>query len=310
MAREVVLVSLVGHQPLPLLLAIRHIKPTKVIFLYSNAALVKQRKDNLIQLLPAGVEPIDPVITVDPWYMRSVPDRLQVLLEDCGLQNAEIICDLTGGTKAMAIGLAEFAAKGSHRVIYLESDSSDPLLQQYKHQHGQLQRIAKAQPVACELSIADFLKVYLGNVSMTPVLPRDPNSDGALFEAAIRAGFEYLQQNDELDEICYAIKPMQSEEIDLILRRGHRLAIVECKQGKEAGSAYGLLQLNNLASERYLGTYTGKILAVALTYPPNNVRMAEAHGVHLLEFPLWQKGNEWSNGDLQSFRKAVKATLG
>lgn len=303
-----ILISLIGHQTLPILLAIKQIRPDKVILLYSNRLDMQRRKSNLLSLLPTDVGWID-LPPVDPWKIDSVARRLLEYIENEEIEGAEFICDVTGGTKAMSIGLAHFAEQYGHKVLYLESDNGESVLQSYTLSAKKPYRIESEIQITETVTIDEFLQVYLGSFNTQPHLSKNPDEKGAIFEADVRKGFE---ETKLLNEIKYAIKPNHAEEIDIILRKGNRFAIVECKQGGEARKAYGILQLSNLGSERYLGTYTRKILAVTANYrreSSHNAKMADEHGVYLLELPNWQPGAAWSQAELQEFVEAVETVF-
>jgi benzoyl-CoA reductase/2-hydroxyglutaryl-CoA dehydratase subunit BcrC/BadD/HgdB len=81
------------------------------------------------------------------------------------------------------------------------------------------------------------------------------------------------------------------------------------------------MQLSNLASDRYLGTYTGKILAVQANYrekPGNNMEVAERHDVFVLELPAWHEERRrdetgkliWTSAELEEFKKALEYVFG
>lgn len=300
-----ILVSLIGHQTLPLLLVIKQLKPDKVILLSSNKTDVLDRKNHLSELLSPGIV-FTSAPVVDPWNIEDVPRRLQEFIEDQEIEGAEFICDVTGGTKAMSIGLAHFAEQHGYGMIYLESDNGDPLLQSYIKTVNGISRPTAPTALTTQITIDEFLFAYLGKFDTSPHPPQAPNSNGALFETDVRKAFE---ATGLLDEIKYGLKTRGSEEIDIVLRKGNRFAIVECKQGNSATDVYGILQLNNLASERHLGIYTRKIFVVARNYRKDsrdNAKVADEHGVHLLEVPDWQPGHQWTAAEMGQFHSLVE----
>jgi hypothetical protein len=308
MIRKVVLISLIGHQPLPNLLTLRYIKPDAVMFIHSNSrdTQLNNRKEWLSQLAKSdGVAVIEPSSGVNPWSLNSVTELLDYDLLSLDLTSTTIIFDITGGTKAMAVGLTKAAEKIGGELIYLETEKDDNRLHRCRvTANGDLVEVGVAS-LPKLVTLQDFFFIHLGLTpdQLTPA-PSDPTKKGIQFESAVRSTFAGL-----VDDLLYSIKPLDVEEIDIVLQKRNRFAIVECKaRGDDERKAYGILQLNNLASERYLGTYTGKILATIANYSRDsspNFKMAKEHRVHLLELPNWQPGYTWNAVELQEFERVI-----
>jgi len=50
--------------------------------------------------------------------------------------------------------------------------------------------------------------------------------------------------------------------------------------------------LNTAAEQRFLGTYTTKILIVDRKFPENSSTLAKAHRIHIMELPFFPKAVE------------------
>ena len=77
----------------------------------------------------------------------------------------------------------------------------------------------------------------------------------------------------------------------------------------------GIHQLNNAASDRYLGVYTGKILALRGSCKKSDMlKIAEGHDIQLLLLPEWENGGEsgytWTKEQLERFKTVVDAAIG
>lgn len=309
MERKTILISLIGHQPLPNLLALRYIKPDAVMFIYSNSGdrQLNNRKEWLSQRAKAdGIAVIEPSSGVNPWRLNSVIELLDYDLLSFDLASTTFIFDITGGTKAMAVGLTKAAEKIGGELIYLETEKGDNRLHRCRfNTNGKLVE-AGLESLPKLVTLQDFFFIHLGLTAeqLTPA-SADPAKKGIQFEVDVRNTFAGL-----VDDLLYSIKPLDAEEIDIVLQKRNRFAIVECKaRDDDERKGYGILQLNNLASERYLGTYTGKILATIARFSrdaPANLKMAREHKVYVLELPNWQLGRPWNAIELQAFTKAIQ----
>ena len=83
--------------------------------------------------------------------------------------------------------------------------------------------------------------------------------------------------------------------MDLVLRCGNNIGIAEVKTGKKARTKEGIDQLNTAAEQRFLGTYTAKMLIVDRKYPGGNLSLAKAHRIEVIELLSFSNSE---NGDL------------
>lgn len=314
---DTVLISMVGHQALPNLLTIQYLKPTFVILLHSAAPDVLQRKHFLVDLLPQECREIPSPGAVDPWDIRSIPQMLPSLIRRRKLDQMDLLLDLTGGTKAMSLGLAHAAQQlPNAKMIYVESAQGDSILYFYEYNdRKELQRDAgKTLPELLTLDM--FFRVYQGDFDTSPKSTASPDSISRMFEDDVAAQFAQLRSL----EIMRSVRPAAAEEIDITMRYRNQVAIVECKTGKKGGKLDGVMQLSNLASDRYLGTYTRKILAVQAVYSEkaDNLEVARRHDVFVLELPEWNERRErdglgkmkWEPAEVEAFQKALSFAFG
>lgn len=309
------LISMVGHQPLPNLLAIRYLQPDQVLFLYSATGDVVQRKHNLTELLPPGCREFQ-IPPVDPWDIRSIPATLPEIIRRRRLDETTLIFDLTGGTKAMAIGLTQVAKQHQQAtLIYVDSERTSSTLYQYRFGDGDRLERDEGTQLPDLLTLDMFFHAYQGRFDTSPKSTAQEDERGQRFEEDVARTFAGLRNV----EIMRSVRPVAAEEIDIVIRYRNRVAIVECKTGNKARKLDGVMQLSNLASERYLGTYTSKILAVATDYRalPNNMEAANRHNVFVLELPDWEKRSRdesgrvrWSSTEVEGFQRALEFAFG
>jgi hypothetical protein len=292
-------------------LVIKHIKPDKVILL-GTPKTIKIRK-NLVEMvgreISASGTPIHILDSqnVDAWNFLSIPDWLEYILPDEVQAGDELFCDVTGGTKAMSIGLMQVASKYDATVLYLDSEGIDNRLWRYQfssdssQQDKTIYQLGKAEELGALLTIQDLFDAHLGkDVSIKSGPHKDDR--GARFEEAVLLGFQQFVNSWETS-VCIAGQP----DIDILLRKQNKFAIVECKSGKLEMKA--VQQLNNLASDRYLGTYTAKILAIAVADRTDILETARQHEIHILNLTDWQEGQPWSERAKNEFKKVTEAAF-
>ena len=217
----------------------------------------------------------------------------------------------------MSIGLAEAARLLTGvQLIYLESDRFETMLSRYHHDEQGHLICDGSEQLPELLDLDSFFHAYLGKFE--PSTQQNPSQgEGSCFEEDVADGFAAARTL----EIRRSVKPIGGEEIDIVLRHRNQFALVECKTGKRAGDIYGVLQLSNLASDRYLGTYTRKILAVQANYSANNSNnpeVARRHDVFVLQLPDWRydrqrdaKGHMiWKDAEKQAFEDAAQFAFG
>jgi len=315
-----VLISLVGHQPLPTLILVRHFKPDKVILLSTNDKVIQSRKTNLLELISKEQSAIGkPIQTVPSLPSVSAWNTLNVIqwlendfLPDETEPGDHLLYDVTGGTKAMAIGLARVASKRDGELMYVDSSGMETRLWCYTimrdhigHDIG-LRGADQPKSLPRYLTIDDLFHAYLGSkVSISVKKQREPVTRGDFFEQAVLSGFLPLVDATR----CSVQIHGNQEEIDIVLQKGNKFALVECKSGG-LRDMEGIKQLNNLASDRYLGSYTAKVLAVAGVSDKTLVTIAkEHHNIHVLPLPNWVQGQSGSDIQLDEFPNAIKAAF-
>ncbi len=293
-SKQKVLISLIGHQPLPILMTIRHEKPNHVSFISSSEQSLILRKQNLVKLSRSSeTQVLDFGKDVDPWNLLSISQNLDDFIFDHELESAQLLFDITGGTKPMSIGLTytaiSYIKKGwDVKLIYLESESRSPKLSYYTIDNQGLLSLESQQVVNASLDIQDFWIAYQGKKPQ--VGKRSSVAKGTPFEEDLEKELLKLKEEGLIDEVLATVLPPEgSGEIDFVLRKKSRFALVECKSGGEATGIGGIYSLSNWASDKYLGTYTSKLLAVTSPYPKENSDVAQAHDVTVLELSGWSQ---------------------
>jgi len=84
----------------------------------------------------------------------------------------------------------------------------------------------------------------------------------------------------------------QGVEIDLLVRCGNQIAVLEAKQGKKASGLEGVKQLQTYASNLYLGTYARRFLVLDRNAEPVNEELAKLVGITVVHLYSYAKEND------------------
>lgn len=249
------LLSLIGEQPIPNLLVARALQPQR--HLLCHTATTERVATNLVAMLPntekRAIEPYD------------LPKTLEQM---SSLVNKETVLNLTGGTKPMALAAYEVARAFGLPFLYLQSEGKRNVLFQYKWQNGK-PWLEQRKVLGALITIQDYLQAH-------GLQPRYQLGPANAQEAGLRQWLE--KQVDE----CLTNLVFESFEVDFILRRGNQVAIAEAKNRKE-NKRQAIDTLNTIAGREYLGTYTGKILITAQMLGWQLLHIAEARQVKVVQ---------------------------
>src|SRR5205814_306814 len=103
------MIALVGDQPLPNFLAVRHFHYDKVLLVYTRETQT-QYKYLKAALQKEALEKVEGVET-EAFYINQIAQRLDEELTYLGLDDAseQLVFNLTGGTKAMSLAAFQVA---------------------------------------------------------------------------------------------------------------------------------------------------------------------------------------------------------
>ena len=298
------MIALVGEQPMPILLPARSLKPQEAILVCTKGAIrgTEHVAKRLMKLIPQSS-----ALIVSPYEFDSTFEKLQDITKD----KSDLIFNLTGGTKMMALaafGLA--ASQPNSRFIYLQSEGHTSLLFSYRFEAGspifeKKERLETQQGDAPLITIADYLKAHLPGFRL-----EDFSADeGGDFEKRI-----YSALKDEF-EVLTGVRPegvADQIEIDLVIRCGNQVAIAEIKLGDARGEGpkKGLDQLAMAGRREYLGTYTTKFLITGRQLSQSSRKqihtLAQDANINIIE----PSGKFWDNRrDTKRLVQTVKEKL-
>jgi hypothetical protein len=243
------MIALVGGQPLPNLLPVKHYHPDALVLLYTETTETVYNR--LCQTVRATTR-VHP-LKVDPYDIVAIETELHKCLDASFVSGYRLLFNLTGGTKAMALAAYRVAEQRQAEVLYLESERGQSLAYRYDWSNGTLHVGQKETLPAC-LTLSDMLNAHLG-----PGMWQEHGAsrqEGSLFEEAIAAVLR-----PHVDEVMVGVKTLDAQiDIDLVVRRGNQFGAIEAKTGKSAGTLEGLKQLNTNSAQ--LGIYTARFYVI------------------------------------------------
>lgn len=271
------LFNLIGEQPIPNLLPVLFLKPGKIFMLYTQTTADAMKR--IEKLVPALEK-----IKVEPYDLLSIIETIQ---KKC-LPGDEMIFNITGGTKVMALAAFKVAGKHSSKMIYIQSEEKTNTLYSYQVDNNLTVKQLEQTELPELVDIDFYLKAHLPGYKVDGFHKETRTnhlSSGGMFEKAV---FDVLKERNF--EVMAGVRPAgvgQQVEIDLIFRpKGtNQVGIAEIKLGdaQSEGPKKGLDQLV-MASERdYLGTYTKRFLVTARNLRPDIKELALKHKINIIE---------------------------
>jgi len=298
-----VLVSLIGEQPIPNLLAIRAEQPDTILLVYST---VTKEGAKRLKELPSIPKVVDcPTEAYNLPAIRSEIDRV-IRLRRWGRE--QLVFNLTGGTKTMALAAYEIAKSLRTPFLYLQSEGKQSVLYRYQWattENGEsVPVLEESHTTANLISLDEYIRAYVGDWH------RDERDDGTpegrRFEQIIR---EALSDGETVDELEYDVRWSDTMEADLVMRRGSSFAVAEIKQGRRSGKKDDLQQLAMIARQQVLGTYIQPIFILGKDMDYNIRHLAESFGIAVIEVPSWESTGDVSPIDCAKLRAEVRRIL-
>lgn len=290
------MIALIGEQPIPNLLPIRHDKPKEVLLVRTDRTKIVG--DRLRKILEPDVSVF--FCDVDPYDISAIYCNLSDRVEELGWSSAELIFNLTGGTKAMAFAAYHLALeKKESQFLYLESERGKSRFRQYAFEDRSA-TLKRDEIIPTVITIDDYLTAHLG-------VYQSYNANEP-FEQLL---FEVLK--NEMDEVMVAVKnPRGTLDLDLVVRIGNQVGIIEAKTGNKARKKEGIDQLNTAGGRAYLGIYTKKFLIVDSSWEKltNLSELAIARNIMVIQLSSYGQKKLLSDDDKQHLIQTIKTALG
>ncbi len=297
------LVELLGPQPILNLLPLRYLQPNEVLFVgtpqtHDTSRHLQNMLQNQLQIHKTEVhDPHDPFAVY-----KSVSKKMRKL----GWGGKDIVFDISDGTKMEAFGLAKLAKDFGSLLIDVELIYGRYQLRSYLFEDEHLTVQDDIHLPENLIDIGDYLSAYLpGYVVGGAAKDSQGNVDiGGRFEETI-----YHTLVPHVDEILAGVRPAgvaEQIEIDLIVRRGNRIGIVEAKTGiKKAG----IDQLDTAGNAHYLGENILKFLVTGRYLPRAHKMLAVAEEIQVIELPGYRDNRRLPDQEKHRLIDTVKRKL-
>jgi len=297
-----VMISLIGEQPIPNLLVLRHEKPEEAVLVFTDRT--KPVAERLQKLLEQDTKSY--LLHSDPYDIRAIYENLNELIKNHDRHSAGFVFNLTGGTKTMVLAAYRIATELQAPFLYLQSERKRSRLYRYEFD-GEAYHKGSDEFLPGLVSIDDYIQVHLGRTPEKKEKPRD--AFGHAFEEAIADALRELDM-----EVKVGVRLAGALEIDLVVRYENQVGVIQAKTGGAARKKTGLDQLNAACDQRYLGTYTKKMLVINEVWDKSrsNLReLAKAWRITVVELPSFTiKSPHLSDEDRQCLQTKVMEALG
>lgn len=289
------MIALVGEQPLPNLLPIRHYRPQAAVLIYT--ARTRVVFERLSQTLGQGALTIRGV-EVDPYDIIAIEQAIYAAIQE--LEEYDLLFNLTGGTKAMALAAYRVAEQRQAEVLYLESERGQSLAYRYNWSNGAL-HVGQKETLPAYLTLSDMLNVHLG-----PGMWQEHGTsrqEGGPFEEAIATALRPV-----VDEVMVGVKAHGQIDIDVAVRLSNQFGIIEAKAGENGRRLDGIKQLSNAG--RHFGTYTQQFYVITVEPNATHEALINASRVHVVSLPAYQTGESvLSEADARRLADEVRGRL-
>lgn len=301
------LLSLIGEQPIPNLLPIRHLKPAENLIVHTdneNASIKPAQR--LKKLIPSDLEVS--LLQVDAYRVDKIREKLEEALGG----RSDVVFNLTGGTKPMSLAALEVARARRATCVYYQTEGKRGRGQQSKlnfYHFNKAGNLLFDRPETLPdnlINLDDYLRAHLDDYEEAGFA----SGSGGEMEKAI-----YAALKGNVDEIKANIKPKGVKdqiEIDLLLRRGNNVAVLEIKSGGQGSNKKALDQLTTMAAREYLGTYATRVI---VTRADDDSRsgwykaLAHALRVEVVELQHPLKNQSLHEQDARNLRQRINEIL-
>jgi hypothetical protein len=285
------IVLLVGDQPVPNLLPTRHLKPDVAVLLHTDRT--RRVAENLARLLEPGVPCL--LCPVCPYDVPEILSNLQRFLSE-KVPDHGLTFNVTGGTKPMALAAFSLARVYDKPFVYFQTEGNCSRLYHYAFATDGI-RAEGVEDLPETIILDEYLRAYLGSYETGG--PRDE------FERQVS---EVLNSASEL-EVCWSVRPqgLDALEIDFAVRLGNQVGVGEVKT---KGAKAGIDQINAIAEQRYLGTYVRKFLISGRPVDRNNLNLAQAYSIKVIELLSYSEHGILDGNDRRKMVQTLRTHLG
>ncbi len=304
------LVSLVGEQPIPNYIPIRHYCPEKALLVYTKKTqtYAVRLKDSIRKVL-SSLELY--LLEVHPYRMDEIYEKIKDQIQE----GDDVWFNITGGTKMMSTAAILLAAHMQKNILYYQTDLNMNRLYRYVVQNGRPQQIGVDDLGEDVFTLEEYLTLYLGSYRSEGYhIENGKLTNGGGFEQSVgetlkEAGFEVLS----------GIRPAgegNQLEIDLAFRLGNQVGIAEVKLGdkEKVSIKKGMDQLALASQREYLGTYVHRFLITGRNPSPSQKKLAHAHDISVISLEEYNslspnlRQHSWKKKLVDEVKRKMKST--
>ncbi len=293
------MIALVGEQPIPVLLPIRALNPEKILLFCTKTT--KRVAHRLSKLLGARAETS---LLRDGYDMEGIRDRLRSLIPADG----EIVFNLTGGTKIMMLAAyAEASARRAPFVYYQTEGQRDrdrmSILCRFDFDEAGKAILQERRELGSLITLDDYIRAHVGEYETKLSSP----GRGADLESAVAEALQGFVEEMKAGVVPSGIK--EQAEIDLLVRCGNPVAVLEVKNGGAGSGKRAVDQLTTVAAREYLGTYASRFLITGENMDRRFQSLAAALHIRVVELKDYKQGGRLSEQDALRVRQAIGEVL-
>jgi len=275
------LVELLGPQPILNLLPMRYLEADEILFVGTRQTHDIARH---LQSMMEGKAKIHLTEVRDPYDPFAVLKVVGKKLRKLGWSGKDVTFDLSDGTKMESFAMVQLAKDGGSPVVDVELINGRYHLRRYVPEGDHM--IYESDTVLPELiSIGDYFRAHVPGYDVGGAA-KDAHGHvdiGGRFEETI-----YRTLEPHVDEILAGVRPAgvaDQIEIDLVVRRGNRVGLVEAKTGVKK---QGIDQLDTAGNAHYMGDHVLKFLVTGRYLPRAHKMLAIAEEIHVVELPNYR----------------------
>jgi len=271
------MIALVGDQPLPNFIAVKHFGYDKVLLVYTEERETQYKYLRAVLEKKRGVV-VKEVVT-EAHYVNKIAQTVHEELTHLGIGATEkLVFNLTGGTKAMAMAAFHVAQWRDAEMLYLASqvvrDNTKVRAYQSKWHNQQIKPGGQISIPDC-IELEDVFDLHLGMGNWEECGPSKDINGGGPFESLLKDTLCRYQK--DVNEVKAGVKTLNRQvDMDLVVRLGNHYGIIEAKSGGKGAGMKGLQQLST--SKSLMGTYSRAFHVITVAASSEHKELREALG--------------------------------
>lgn len=294
-----IMICLVGGQPAPNVLPIIKINPDQLILVYSRTTEKAAKSTESLVRSDYDISDIR-LFKVDNAYdLHRITLDLNKYLEENSSPCDELLFNLTGGTKIMALAAFELAKQKNAKAFYYQSEENKSIIHNFHFEGNQLKQ-DETESMLSDLALDQYLRLYLSSYNQRKV-----TVSNAFENNVIEALIEGLSPDFEvIRNVCP--EGTSNVEIDFAVRCQNVIGVAEVK---ETAKKSAFEQLNSVTTPDRLGTYTKKFIIHTNELHEANQDLMDAYKIVHIYLPSGKGGSPLSDNDKENLVKVITSTM-